>query len=525
MSESVDIEAVSRTGTEILESSRLEVLVPHASDVDIARLIHELGEGSRDISAIEALNDVPQRRSLFYDESIPVFVIMEHDPETQLGEDQYKSYISRVAISMEVVAVEGQSKSEQTSRPNDGIHVLHVATLDDQNSTRIRVDFHGKYLSVWKVVVPLGHPRTRLSSPKVLFAVVASIKPFEGLNEKVDHDYLTSRNVFGVNLLEAYSDDSFLGGPRPQLSALRVSRVSPAGHILRETSGSISHRSKRMFHLFPALNVRLRHSEVGTITKQNVIASLDIDISAGDIVLNKVGLTLTGGKAELIGGPLEALLPMTCRLRDEVTFLYSLDHRDPTNVTTPVLCPVTLSLEANVLVSNDCHPLVKSVWSTSIEISGTKVLPPTRMSRAMSGPMQYGTTIMSASGIRTTGPSPETSPVLHFSAPYQLPSHDANGLVMTFSGPARVYVGEVFTWTVFVVNRSSRPRKLALVVPHKRWKADSGKVLPPAAHDGTGYVMDEGAVYTAHRSQILEPAELVCLMNDVRIGLVSLHHL
>ena len=341
----------------------------------------------------------------------------------------------------------------------------------------------------------------------------------------MDHDYLTSRNVFGVNLLEAYSDDSILGGPRPQLSALRVSRVSPAGHISREASGSISHRSKRMFHLFPALNVRLRHSEVGTGTKQNVIASLDIDITTGDIVLNKVGLALTGGKAELIGGPLEALLPMTCRLRDEVTFLYSLDHRDPTNITAPASRPVTLSLEANVLVSSDCHPLVKSVWSTSIEISSTKVLPPTRMSRAMSGPMQYGTTIMSASGIRTTGPSPETSPILHFSAPYQLPSHDANGLVMTFSGPAKVYVGEVFTWTVFVVNRSSRPRKLALVVPHKRWKADSGKVLPPVVHDGTGYVMDEGAVYTAHRSQILEPAELVCLMNDVRIGSVSPHHL
>ena len=90
------------------------------------------------------------------DESVPVFVIMEHGPETQLGDDQYGSYISRVAISIEVVAVEGQTKSEQTPRPNDGIHVLHVATLDDQNSTRIGVDFHGKRLSIWKVVVPLG---------------------------------------------------------------------------------------------------------------------------------------------------------------------------------------------------------------------------------------------------------------------------------------------------------------------------------------------------------------------------------
>lgn len=360
----------------------------------------------------------------------------------------------------------------------------------------------------------------------MLFAVVASIKQYEGLSEnKTEHDYLTSRNVFGVNLLEAYSDDFTMGGPRPQLSALRVSRVSPAGHISREQPGSISHRSKRMFHLFPALNVRLRHSQVGTGAKQTIIASLDLDITAGDIILNKVGLTLAGGVAKLIGDPLDTLLPMNCRLRDEITFLYSLEQRDPINISAsvPSTCSVTLSLDAIVSVSNDCRPIIKSIWNTSIEMSSPKALPATRISRAMSGPMQYGTTIMSSSGIRTTGPSPDTSPVLQFSTPYQLPSsHDSSGLVMTFSGPARVYVGEVFTWTVFVVNRSPRPRKLALVVPHKRWKADSGKVLPLVTHDGTGYVMDEGAVFTAHRSQILEPAELVCLMNDVRIGFVPL---
>jgi len=71
MSESVDIEAVPQTSTEILEFSRLEVLVPHASDVDIAGLIQgqaELEGDSHGASAIEALDSVPQRRSLFYGE-------------------------------------------------------------------------------------------------------------------------------------------------------------------------------------------------------------------------------------------------------------------------------------------------------------------------------------------------------------------------------------------------------------------------------------------------------------------------
>jgi len=181
MSESVDIETVPRISTEILESSRLEVLVPHASDVDIAKLIQSQVGDNRDASAMEALESIPQRRSLFYgeyyvhracnifslsyieltplgctDESVPVFVIMEHGSEIHLGDNQHESYLSRIAISIEVVAVEGQNKSDQTPRLNDGIHVLHVAALDDQNSTHMRVDLHGKRLSVWKVVVPLG---------------------------------------------------------------------------------------------------------------------------------------------------------------------------------------------------------------------------------------------------------------------------------------------------------------------------------------------------------------------------------
>ncbi|KAF8476046.1 TRAPP trafficking subunit Trs65-domain-containing protein, partial [Kalaharituber pfeilii] len=454
------------------------------------------------------------------DESVPVYVILELHPEFSLTDNQYQAYISRVAISLEVVAVEGQNKlQEQNSKPNEGIHVLYEAILNEENSAPVLLNYNGRRLSTWKIMVPLGHPRTRLSSPKVLFAVVASLKLFETQTQTLNHDYLTSRNVFGVNLLEAYGDDFSLGGTRPQLSALRVSRVSPAARIPQEPSSSISYRSKRMFHLFPAINVRLRHSHVGTGATQSVIASLDIDITAGDVVLNKVGLILAGGKAELIGGPIDALLPMACRSHDEVTFLYSLESLGPINLsnTASNSKPVTLSLEATVLVSKRCNPRIKSIWNTLIDISNPK-LPTTRTSRAMSIPISYGTTLSSSSGISTTH-SLVPAPTLQFSAQFQISAlHEANGLVMTFSGPEKVYVGEVFTWTVFVVNRSPHARKLALVVPHKRWKAECGKALPPVVHDGTGYVMDEGAVYTAHRSQILEPAELVCLMNDVRVG-------
>lgn len=92
----------------------------------------------------------------FADESIPVFVVLESGDESQFSDDHYELYISRISVSIEVVAVEGQSKSESTTRPNEGIHVLHIAAISDENSTRFEVDNHGRRLSVWKVVVPLG---------------------------------------------------------------------------------------------------------------------------------------------------------------------------------------------------------------------------------------------------------------------------------------------------------------------------------------------------------------------------------
>lgn len=109
-----------------------------------------------------SLLQVPDFSETTVDESVPVYVVMELGLESNLEDNDYKSFISRIAISIEVVAVEGQDKTDQTSRPNDGIHILHVAVLDEQNSTRTEVDFHDKRLSIWKVVVPLGRHENSL---------------------------------------------------------------------------------------------------------------------------------------------------------------------------------------------------------------------------------------------------------------------------------------------------------------------------------------------------------------------------
>lgn len=93
------------------------------------------------------------------------------------------------------------------------------------------------------------------------------------------------------------------------------------------------------------------------------------------------------------------------------------------------------------------------------------------------------------------------------------------GLTFTFTGPPRVYVGEVFSWSVFVVNRSSEVRKLLLIVPPKRKRAGGAKDLPPTpGGSGAEAVVDEALVYQAQRNMHLDAAELVALVNNVGIG-------
>lgn len=98
---------------------------------------------------------------------------------------------------------------------------------------------------------------------------------------------------------------------------------------------------------------------------------------------------------------------------------------------------------------------------------------------------------------------------------------------MTFTGPSDgtpIYPGVPFSWSVFIVNRSDRPRKLALVVIPKRRRTDARITRPPS----TGYgkkdpkvadaVVDENIVYAMQRNSAVETTEIICLSTDTRVG-------
>jgi hypothetical protein len=478
-----------------------------------------------------------------------------------LSDELYERYLSRIAVSLEVAAIDGHNPHGRPGRNQESVHMLFQTVVNEEETPRITIGEGAKRLAVWKLEVPLGHPRARLNNPRVILTCSATLRPAELQKPSFEDDYMTSRQPMGINLLESFAEDPVMSHAGPRLSAHRVSRVIPATQAQQQAIRPIGYAAKRDFNIYPAINIRLRYSRIPRGNKHLVIASLDLEVtqySHCSVTINSVDISVAGGTAKLVEDSPSTELPVTCLPRDDMTFLYALTQTDvnteppsPFTAAAPgtQVRAISVSLEATALVSDTCHPRIFTNWTTTVDFA-----PPAapqfpshagiqRAHRPPSlGAIVHGATVQASSGIRASHPAPNAiappapSPNVVFTPPPNEPRSfgqsltpviasgpSTQGLTVTFTGPSRVYVGEAFTWSVFVVNRSNRTRKLALIIPPKRRRAGEGKALPNApSNDPPEPVIDEAMVWQSHRSRYLEPAELVPLVNDIRIGYVTL---
>jgi len=493
-----------------------------------------------------------------------VFIVLQI--LVSLTDELYEHYLARLAVSLEVAAIDGQKP--QQGHPGrsqqESIHLLFQTVVNEAETPRISIGKSTKRLSVWKLQVPLGHPRARLNNPRVLLTCSATLRPAELQKPLFEDDYMTSRQPMGINLLESFAEDPLLSPVAPRLSAHRVSRVIPVTQAPQQAIRPLGYAAKRAFNIYPAINIRLRYSRIPSGNRQIVIASLDLEVtpfSDCSVTINSVDITVAGGRASLLGDSPSTQLPVTCRPRDDMTFLYALTQNDTGNEVSSSsqqapadsrIRAISVSLEATALVSDICYPQIFTNWTTTVDFAPPPSTPqfPThggiqRANRPPSlGAIVHGATVQASTGIRpgypqNPGPSPfvvftpptDSRPFTQSSSSPTLAENPAQSLTVTFTGPSRVYVGEAFTWSVFVVNRSTRTRKLALIIPPKRKRIGEGKSLPAIPPgDPPEPVIDETMVWQSHRSRYLEPAELVPLVNDIRIGYIcstlsSNHHI
>ncbi|KUJ20316.1 uncharacterized protein LY89DRAFT_440277 [Mollisia scopiformis] len=542
MMEETEVEEPRPRGSlEFVESSILGTVIPSTSDLNIEEAlsgsVERLDEGND-----SPLAAIPQRHALYFDETVNVYIVLQ---TPYFDERTLRSYLGRLDIHLEAQVVNAHSDNPESS---PGQEVIYNGSIQDGEDPivvvqgpdeSLRNPTEGHILVVWKMSAFLIRPRLRLQNPSVVFAATAHLRPAEQIhNATLKEEYLPSQVPSGINLLEAFTDDPAMGGIKPRLSALRVARVAPAPQSTRDMMRPLKNISRQSIKVYPAVNARVRYSRPNTTpTNAAVIASVDVDITAFancEITLTKVDLSISGGSVEDLNAVSGLVLPIATLPQDDITFMYRLlpDDLDATNKSQ--VRALEISISAIAKLSDVCQPQISMHWTTSLDFTppvnpgfGTPTQPIQRPHRPAQ--LSIGSAFDTPTATSLAITRPDALPSVDITTRQQRNSAIPDfGVTMTFTGPGNddpIYPGVPFVWSVFIVNRSDRPRKLALMVIPKRRRTEARITRPPS----TGYggkrdpkvadaVVDENIVYAMQKNSVIDQTEIVCLSTDPRVG-------
>ncbi|KAI1504611.1 TRAPP trafficking subunit Trs65-domain-containing protein [Biscogniauxia marginata] len=403
------------------------------------------------------------------------------------------------------------------------------------------------------MTVFLGRPRIRLHGPSAVFTASASLKPADvALSSSTREGYLQSGVASGLNLLESFGNDPAMNGVKPRLSALRVSRVAPVTQQEKDFLRPIKSVPKISFRIYPVVHSRIRFTHPNIVPPtSSVIAMLEVDFTPFiecEILLNSVTLSLSGGKVEDLTSQAGMSFPLSCVAYDHITFLYRLSPAETDVISKNPLRDLEIAISGTALMrAGVCVPRLNMAWTAAVDFTipvnpgyGSAMQPIQRAHR----PSQLS--IGGDSTISLTAPSvarPDALPLLEASTNQTETIVQDLGITMTFTAPPpthKIYPGDEFIWSVFVVNRSlvpsASPRKLAIVVIPKRRRNEARINRPPSMsrppetihgqlqskgprdRSVADAVLDENVVHAMQRSSIVETAEVACLSADVRVG-------
>ncbi|KAI9738925.1 MAG: hypothetical protein M1818_005239 [Claussenomyces sp. TS43310] len=533
-----------RRSLEFVETSTLETIIPAATTVDIEEVLNdsmeELNSGDGSPSS-----SIAQRRILFFDETVDVYVVLRTG---YFDEHDLRSYLNRLAIVLEARVLNSNAEGHDGPAQHETIYLGSVSgdplVIVRGGNDLSETEKDGSILVIWKLPIFLARPmKLRLQGPLVIFSATASLRPPEQVDSSIMEDeYLPSMVPSGINLLESFSNDPAFGEVKPRLSALRVSRVTPPNHAAKDALRPLKNYSHPSIRIAPALSARVRYTRANGLPPSfSTVASLDIDISsyAGhEVGLETVNFDITEGVVEDLNGGQGMALPIRCLPRDDVTLLYRL-RPDDLEISKSNVKPVKILIVARVKISSACTPLITLRWVTSVDF--TAPINPSFTPGASSHAIQrdHRPTQLSISSNSETVP---TVASLALTRPDALPSIDVTtrhqrsssvpdfGVTTTFTAPsdAAILPGKPFSWEVFIVNRSDRSRKLALVVIPRRRRAERINTnRPPSTSYGhkdpsvADAVLDDNILHAMQKNAVIEPINVVCLSTDVRIGPLS----
>lgn len=353
-----------------------------------------------------------------------------------------------------------------------------------------------------------------------------------------DDPYLSSGVPASINLLESLKSDPLLRGTQPLLSAWRLSPIGSTDNDIDSGDQSLRVASQGSFRALQPLTARVRYSKSSIcVGKPTVFTCLDIETAPfcnHDVIITAFSMSLFEGSAVDLS-PTDGLkLPISCRPKDNPIFIFRLiPNRGFDDMPNPDSASgvLEIAVKANVVVSETCRPRIEMHWKTAVDFSialnpsyGALGQPLQRKQRPASLPITPGTSSQNEAASTALEADPADAGQNLVRQPTTASS--ALGITITFTAPSTVQVGKPFCWDVFVVNRSDKPRRLAIMVIPKRKRGDyKGHLTRSSSSIGgrkeagvADHVLDENLLYAIQRNAGSEPPQIVSLSTDVKIG-------
>ncbi|KYK58189.1 hypothetical protein DCS_05202 [Drechmeria coniospora] len=521
------------------DKSYLSYLVPKETDLDLDQALKGC---EKDASVLDSIE---QRDALFFDETANILLVLKIP---WLEKEELRAQISRLVVSLEAQVVNGIVPGRETPPAAETIFTGRVKDVDnphiiagedgsdpDQGATQ-------NIYAVWKVPVFLARPRLRPHNPSIVFSASASVRPEVARELRSQRaGYLRSGLPASFNLLESFSGDPALEGVKPRLSAVRVSRVAPVA-TQQDLMTHLRALGQLTLPIFPVLHARIRFSKPNTSPPSSaIVALLDLDFGSHfdcEVSLDDVKLFAPDASVESLSDDAAMRLPLRCVSHDHVTFVYLIKRHEFGVNPRLQMGNLDISIAASVhVVPGTCVPRLSLNWSAILDFS-TPVNPnfststDTGISRSRR-PSQL--TIGNGGGMTPLkSPSvtqPDALPALEASSNQTEASLPDLGITMCFTGPSEpIRPGEVFSWSVYVVNRSNEkatqpPRKLALIAIPRRRRNDVRHVRPPSTasrrrgeKEVADAAVDENVLHAMQKNSVVTSTDVICLSSDTRVG-------
>lgn len=469
-----------------------------------------------------------------------VYVVL-HVP--QCPEDDLKLYLSRLDLKVEVWATSNSQPTERSPGSGPARDLICSHNVDLHDDPIVLVSQREKndeiYLSLlWEVPVTLNRPRLQLYDVHVAFIPVALIAPQQETTPK--ETYLEPFQPQAGNLFEPLGGSPGYEQDIPYLAISRLDSVLP---LLPKDDHTFHLRSvpSRSIPTHLACSTRLKYSKSSIDDlSPSFIASLDIEMIPFVNIQGQIDLATARLDRGKVYALMDTVLPIGCQSKDCITLLYRLEQKKVIEGDSHLgsgshVDNLAIRIKVKLQLSDDCESIIDMQWTTNIDFGST-------INRTSIGSAVLPHQRESTPNMPVNGAASNSSKSIGMSLQQHAPGGQYDTFTISFAATDKpIKVGVPFVWSVLVVNKTSKPAKLA-VIPLPRLQKPTTQVQQYAKRHATRSsvislhpsergasdkeqpdiaqaVMDENVIYAMQHSGAVPPeTDIMSLTPELRIG-------